>query len=269
MKLFVLPSLAAVLACAVVSGACGSTIIVSSGDCVLGDRSFDVGESFLDEDGCNTCTCDAVDSISCTQKACVECGGPPPSCESGPPCTSEPICRDGIWDCDTKCTDCGDQPPIDCLAPAGCFYEGPYCEIGEWTCGELICEGEPCEGDPPFCEQPGDPNCFAEAGCGEFGWECFISCTSSCEDQFFEGYQMALGLIIDNCACVPDSPCQMSCPNEPACESGELELSPKCGECVQEQADNQGDCVFDAVTGEECQSDAECSAYIQCVLQGG
>lgn len=267
-KLFALPAIVALMACAVVSGACGSTIIVSSGDCVVGDRSFDIGDSFLDEDGCNTCTCDAVDIVSCTQKACEDCQGPQPECETGPPCTGGPVCRGGVWECDVECTECGNQPPIDCIAPPGCFYEGPYCEIGEWTCGELFCDPEPCQDDPPLCEQPADPNCFAEAYCDEFGWECLVSCTSSCEDQFFEGYQTATELIVKNCGCIDDSPCQMACQNDKICISGGLNLSPPCEQCMVELSEMQADCIFDAALGRECQSDPDCEAYIQCVLGG-
>lgn len=42
--------------------------------CAYGDATFDVGESFPADDGCNTCTCERVDgvaSVSCTEMGCL------------------------------------------------------------------------------------------------------------------------------------------------------------------------------------------------------
>jgi hypothetical protein len=38
--------------------------------CALNDKNYEVGESFTATDGCNTCTCSADLSISCTEKVC-------------------------------------------------------------------------------------------------------------------------------------------------------------------------------------------------------
>lgn len=259
----------ALLGAALLSSACGTTIITGSSDCVVGDRTFEVGESFPSDDGCNTCTCEADDTISCTQRACVECEGPLPACDVGPPCSGGPVCRDGVWECNISCDDCEGAPPIDCIPPDNCFYDGPYCELGEWTCGELVCEGEPCREDPPLCEQPGDPNCYAEPICNEFGWECQVVCSNNCEDLFYDGYITSTRLIFQGCGCQAESPCLSSCANDLVCATGELELSEPCATCVQNEADMQNACVFDAVFGRECQNDPECASYIDCVLGGG
>lgn len=42
-----------------------------SGNCFLNDKTYQIGESFAAADGCNTCTCDSADVISCTEKACA------------------------------------------------------------------------------------------------------------------------------------------------------------------------------------------------------
>ncbi len=38
--------------------------------CVLNDQSYQLGQSFLAADGCNTCSCQADGSIVCTQMSC-------------------------------------------------------------------------------------------------------------------------------------------------------------------------------------------------------
>ena len=41
------------------------------GTCLLNDKTYKVGESFAAADGCNICTCESPDIISCTEKACL------------------------------------------------------------------------------------------------------------------------------------------------------------------------------------------------------
>ncbi|HPT65745.1 MAG TPA: hypothetical protein PK257_00345 [Candidatus Woesebacteria bacterium] len=47
-----------------------STPIPASGICFLNDKTYQIGESFASADGCNTCTCESADVITCTEKAC-------------------------------------------------------------------------------------------------------------------------------------------------------------------------------------------------------
>jgi len=42
-----------------------------AGNCFLNDRNYQIGESFITADGCNTCTCVSQDEITCTEKACA------------------------------------------------------------------------------------------------------------------------------------------------------------------------------------------------------
>jgi hypothetical protein len=47
-----------------------ATPTVSTNVCQLNDKTYSVGESFAAADGCNTCSCSADLTISCTTKAC-------------------------------------------------------------------------------------------------------------------------------------------------------------------------------------------------------
>ncbi|MDD2482989.1 MAG: hypothetical protein PHE32_03430 [Candidatus Shapirobacteria bacterium] len=42
-----------------------------SGTCFLNDKTYQIGESFASADGCNTCSCESKDIITCTEKACA------------------------------------------------------------------------------------------------------------------------------------------------------------------------------------------------------
>ncbi|MCW1949678.1 MAG: hypothetical protein KIH89_004545 [Candidatus Shapirobacteria bacterium] len=40
--------------------------------CELNEKTYQVGESFLSADGCNTCSCQSAGFIACTEKACAD-----------------------------------------------------------------------------------------------------------------------------------------------------------------------------------------------------
>ena len=42
----------------------------SVGECTYKDKIYKVGETFLSEDGCNSCSCVQGNAISCTTKGC-------------------------------------------------------------------------------------------------------------------------------------------------------------------------------------------------------
>jgi len=44
---------------------------LQNGACFLNDRNYQIGESFALADGCNTCTCESADVITCTEKDCL------------------------------------------------------------------------------------------------------------------------------------------------------------------------------------------------------
>lgn len=90
-----------------------------------------------------------------------------------------------------------------------------------------------------------------------------------CDSQFPEGAALAATLVITNCGCVAGSPCETQCADDDACTTPAPTTSIEaCGECVQMQANDQAECAFEAATGEECQGDDDCAAYITCVLSG-
>lgn len=46
------------------------TTVTPSPICTLNDQSYQLGQSFLAADGCNTCSCQSDGSIVCTQMSC-------------------------------------------------------------------------------------------------------------------------------------------------------------------------------------------------------
>jgi hypothetical protein len=170
-------------------GTIGCTEMACAG-CDYNGQFHEVGSVFDAGDNCNTCECQASGEVSCTLLACPGCEGEPPLCaqDGGDPggetgCWYEPVCDEsGNWTCVSSC-DCEGAPIPDCPAPPDpCFYNGPICIDGAWSCGDLICEGT-CDPEPaPECLQPPDGGCWAEAVCTEMGWQCVIFCQPVCED---------------------------------------------------------------------------------------
>jgi hypothetical protein len=94
------------LACATGAAGCGGEVGISgSGFCSYGGKSYKVGTTFPDTDGCNTCEC-RPDGVACTLMGCLKDGGPP----------------DAIPVTDT---------PPDTSAPVTCAYGGRTYQVGE------------------------------------------------------------------------------------------------------------------------------------------
>lgn len=237
-----------------------------SSGCVVDGVFREIGETFVAPDGCNTCTCSGPDSLECTALAC-SCPDDPPPCLEEPGCTAELYCDGSSWQCAYSCEECSGGPPPCAAPPPGCYWDGPYCLNGEWTCGELICEGN-CDGPPPDCPQPGDPNCWAEPVCTDFGWDCQVNCGGEdCYTLYPEGYQTAVLQIFQYCGCLDNSVCQAECGDTQVCDG----MGPTfdCEQCVGQAAEVGEQCVYDGVFGMECQSDPECTAFIDCAVNGG
>ena len=112
---------------------CSSDVKLQLDSCTTDSGSFDVGDQFPDEDGCNTCVCEEGGEVVCTDLACAP---------------------------------CADAEPLDCDAPLDCFYEANVCVDGVPHCGELICDGlVECPAPEPDCPQPADPGCYSEPYC--------------------------------------------------------------------------------------------------------
>lgn len=142
-------------------------------------RLLSPGEVSVASDGCTTCTCLEDGTVSCTTTGCVVCDAVPPACPAAPPgCVNEPICTEHGWDCRRECDGCDAVaaqmfdgcPPT----PDGCWWSGPICDDGVWSCGELVCEG--CLGEPPPCFDPGMNGCVAYAWCDGLNWICDTAC---------------------------------------------------------------------------------------------
>jgi len=48
-----------------------SPTVIQSGSCSLNDKNYSIGESFMAADGCNTCSCESQDTITCTDNECL------------------------------------------------------------------------------------------------------------------------------------------------------------------------------------------------------
>ena len=66
------------------------TAIVVAGSCELNDHQYQVGESFLSLDGCNTCTCESKNIISCTENTCLATTSAKPATKSATKNTPTP-----------------------------------------------------------------------------------------------------------------------------------------------------------------------------------
>ncbi len=118
--------------------------------CVFMGEPHAVGEQFPAGDGCNTCSCQADDVVTCSELACpVGDGGvgdgtmaacaPSGGCNDGPFCNG--ICC-GIGErCDNGVCTCGGNPA--CTGDDVCASGGP---VGGPTCGTICCgsAGSPC-----------------------------------------------------------------------------------------------------------------------------
>lgn len=149
-------------------------------DAVLAD-----GDTTLDADGCNTCTCQGGEMV-CTDLACDPCKDDDvPPCADMPVddlgCYSEAVCGPDGWQCVESCP-CPTVAMPECPAPPldGCYYEGPYCDGQQWNCGALVC---PTCDDEILCDPPADPLCYIEPYCNDqLVWECQEVCEPTCDE---------------------------------------------------------------------------------------
>ncbi len=122
---------------------CGSSVVLEpTVTCTVGDRTYQPGDTFLDADGCNTCSCGLDGTVGCTAMACVKpCtyGGqqytPGATFPAGDGCNSCTCQQDGGVACTEKaCPSCvyagktwrpGDTfPAIDGCNTCACAADG-------------------------------------------------------------------------------------------------------------------------------------------------
>jgi len=193
-------------------------------ECVSDGVRHSDGDSFPAADGCNTCTCEAgvatctaLDCDPCKSDVDPGCGDilPAPGCELVSQCGPEG------WVCTEVCP-CDDAPMPPCASPLqDCYYEGPICQDGQWTCGIQVCP--PCDDVP--CPEPVDPLCYWDAYCTETGWQC----TEVCVDPCAEPGPDCTGIGFADCTeegwvCQPNETCgvqMIDCPpsKNPYCQS--------------------------------------------------
>lgn len=168
---------------------CGAdgTLSCDSSRCVGGcktDRgeTVAIGDTVDMGDGCNVCVCNQDGFVCSGASSCDGCLDKPPICDVSTKdptgCHQEPVCGPtGDWYCSLVC-DCDGQQVPECPAPpGGCYYDGPACDQGIWSCGNLVCD--PCSGPAPTCD-PVEPGCDVSLYCTDIGWQCETVC--NCTD---------------------------------------------------------------------------------------
>jgi hypothetical protein len=129
------------------------------------------GETLIEDDGCNTCTCQADGSWACTDLDCECTPGETRLDDDG--CNTCTCLDDSTWACTDMACEC--TPGDTMLADDGC--NTCTCqEDGTWACTDLACECTPGE------TQPADDGCNT-CTCQEDGtWACTLMACPECED---------------------------------------------------------------------------------------
>lgn len=152
--------------------------VVSDGSvhCVGDDgRTHAAGESFPSADGCNTCSCDAMGRVICTQRACLPDAGSSSDASPRPDsgartCTSNAQCGSGEMCAGPE--GCG--VPWTCVAATGCTADfAPFCSCrGVTVHGSSSCPPEPFmhRGECATSSDAGaDPDANTSGGCMRTG----------------------------------------------------------------------------------------------------
>jgi hypothetical protein len=234
------------LAPAVLAG-CGSTTTSGSdGACSYGGETYDVGESFPAEDGCNTCTCMEDGSAACTLMGCVN------TCVYGNQVynagDSFPL-GDG---CNT-CT-CMDDGNVACTGVAclTCVHEG-----ATYNPGDTFPAGDGCN----TCECMGD----GTVACTEIA--CAACIYAGAEYQPGEMFPALDGC--NTCTCLEDSSIsctEIACACSPPDEWWRLYTSLDAQQCLLIDFDCPDNTTrFDNSCGCGCEQSAACPQYFDCM----
>lgn len=267
--------------------ACGSNIS-TAGDCTYDGKTYAVGDSFPDADGCNTCSCTDGGGVACTEVACAA------SCEwngeshaegdtfpSGDGCNNCQCESDGTVSCTL----------VDCVST--CEYGGKTYQYGQMfqaldgcnlcTCGELIaCTmlicGEPlCSYDNmsyvagmTFPATDGCNTCTClnngQVSCTEIA--CAPVCTYASE-EYKAGETFPANDGCNTCSCTAAgvvSCTTMTCACDPSAEWWRHYVSTDPAECqLIDFGCPPNTMGFENGCGCGCQQDPACPEYYDCM----
>jgi hypothetical protein len=276
------------LAAALVSVACGNTVLVGQGGGSSGTGATGVGGF-----GASSSTGSGAGG-DCDPLTCAELGYDCGQASDG--------CGD-VLDCGT-CPPgeaCGASPPNVCspsCLPTTCAQQGFNCGEASDGCGGVLDCGTCMDGE---CGGGGMPNvCFVDCPgetCAELGFNCgaaadgcggLLECgtcpagqtcgassmnvcgtdTTTCEQACVNGnptaYKELVGYILSFCACGGGSlPCAGECAGECA-DPSTLTAGSPCGMCINAQGAMQGACV--QTGADKCQADPTCNPILSCEL---
>jgi hypothetical protein len=172
-------------------GGCTVDVLLGFEECSLNGASYKAGDEAIPAgDGCNTCSCNADGTVTCTRKACgcvvegtVDLAPFDSTFTAGDGCNTCTCLPDGTVTC-TKMAcplPCND-PPIMCSAPAivGCESE-PICVDGAWDCS-FDCN---CNGDTgiPVCPDAPLGCYFTGPYCDGLAWSCGDLICDGCQSK--------------------------------------------------------------------------------------
>ncbi len=134
----------------------------SSCGCTYEGKSYQQGDSFPANDGCNTCSCAADGSVYCTLKACA--------CDYSAP-GRKWVLRSPD-ECKVALFACAEGRPFFDSCGCGCEIEPVTCKVG--GCSGQLCVG-PDDPDISTCEWRDEYACYRSATCepqadGRCGW---------------------------------------------------------------------------------------------------
>jgi hypothetical protein len=168
---------------------CEVAVVSHEDGCRYDGRNYDVGDSFPDSDGCNTCSCEDDGEVACTLRGCADVceyngqvfmiGSSFPDADGCNTCTCS---DDGSVACTERACDPG----------AGCNYDGQHYEAGETfqdadgcnTCscemdGQVACTLIDCGCEGPMCPPPGDG---CSMGDTQFETGATVLCPDGCNE---------------------------------------------------------------------------------------
>ena len=215
--------------------------------CRHGGKTYDVGDSFPAEDGCNTCTCEKGGGVACTQIGCVG------SClyDGSSYAVGEQFpAKDGCNTC--ECRPDGDVVCTEEACEEGCMHDGMFYPVGaSFPAGDGC---NTCE-----CLDAGSVSCTLAV--------CADTCTyAGKEYQHGEQFPSLDGCNTCTCDNGGVSCTEINCPCDPQSEwyRDYIGMSPM--ECaVIDYACPENTTAFSNSCGCGCEQDSSCPQWFNCM----